>query len=129
MNSLPIGSVVKLKSFDLLVMITGKLPLVKVKSSYEYYDFRGQIYPIGDIGQKETYCFNIEDVDKTVYKGYISEEDVVFNEFLESYTELYNLKKAKIDYHELQDDVIYSLDKAAKKDTNSDKSSISKLFN
>lgn len=129
MMSLPIGSVVKLKNFDLLVMITGKLPLVKVKRSYEYYDFRGQIYPIGDIGQKETYCFNIEDVDKIVYKGYISEENVVFDEFLQSYIELYNLKKAKIDYHELQDGGVYSLDRAAKKDTNSNKSSISKLFN
>lgn len=39
MLNLPIGSIVKLKNFDLLVMITGKLPLVKVKSSYEYYDF------------------------------------------------------------------------------------------
>lgn len=74
--SLLIESIVKLKNFDLLVMITGNFPLVKVKSSYEYYDFRGQIYPIGDIGQEETYCFNIEDVDKTVYKRYISEENV-----------------------------------------------------
>ena len=39
MLNLPIGSIVKLKNFDLLVMSTGKLPLVKVKSSYEYYDF------------------------------------------------------------------------------------------
>lgn len=127
--SLPIGSIVKLKNFDLLVMITGKFPLVKVKSSYKYYDFRGQIYPIGDIGQEETYCFNIEDVDKTVYKGYISEENVVFNEFLQSYVELYDLKKAKIDYQELQDGGVYSLDKAAKKETDNNKSSISKLFN
>lgn len=110
-------------------MVTGKLPLVKVKSSYEYYDFRSQIYPIGDIGQEETYCFNIEDVDKTIYKGYISEENVVFDEFLESYVELYNLKKAKIDYHDLQNTEVHSLDKAAKKETDNNKSSISKLFN
>lgn len=31
MLNLPIESIVKLKNFDLLVMVTGKLPLVKVK--------------------------------------------------------------------------------------------------
>lgn len=91
MNLLPIGTVVNLKKDkDFLLMIIGKMPIIKGKESeFKYFDYKALAYPIGDVGEDEYFCFNEEDIEKVVYNGYQSEDNIKFDAII------YSLRKMK----------------------------------
>ena len=71
---LPIGTVCKLKGLDTLVMITLALPVDNDK----IYDYGGCFYPMGEIEMNKKQAFNTEDIEKIIYMGYESNEEVEF---------------------------------------------------
>lgn len=91
MNLLPVGTVVNLKNEeDFPLMIIGKMPIVKSKENkFKYFDYKALAYPVGDIGEDEYFCFNEEDIEKIVYNGYQSEDNIKFDAII------YSLKKMK----------------------------------
>lgn len=76
---LPIGSVVKIKNQDKRVMIFGVL---QSEDGSTIYDYIGVPYPEGNSG--ESILFNCEEIEQTVFTGYVDEErDVFLNELQE----------------------------------------------
>ena len=78
-NLLPLGTVVKLKNADKLVMITGFLCKSEDKSS----DYSGCIYPEGIVDSNINLFFNNDDIEKIIYNGLSDMEDIVFKKQLE----------------------------------------------
>ncbi len=68
---LPIGSVVKLKQRDSIVMITG---IYQVTESGEPYDYCGVPYPEGYCGVDYECAFNQNDIEDIVSVGFIDFE-------------------------------------------------------
>ena len=83
---LPLGSVVSLKDAPVTVMITEYF--VKRQSPnekniinsdlFEVRDYKGILWPEGDINPYFDITFNHEDIDTIFFTGYINEESVSF---------------------------------------------------
>lgn len=70
---LPIGSVVKLKNNDKMIMITGYYS-VEYARDLEIYDYSGCAYPEG-VMIKSSYCsFNQSDIKEVLFEGYKTDE-------------------------------------------------------
>lgn len=97
---LAIGSIVKLKDDDNLIMITGFLPIDQSKDN-GYFDYYGVGYPLGVV-DNNCYCFNNDDIMQIIFEGYHD-------------TKLEELKNEAITnwiknntYHKLNNDLINS---------------------
>lgn len=75
---LPIGSVVKLKGAEKFLMIFG----VRQTDTSENreYDYIGVMYPEGNLGENLRFMFDHDDIEETVFKGYVNDE---LTEFLD----------------------------------------------
>lgn len=77
---LPIGSVVRFKSWEQLVMIYGRKQMdSKIK---EEWDYVACYYPIGNISTEYNLFFNHEHVSEIVFTGYINDEEIKLSEDL-----------------------------------------------
>ena len=80
---LPIGAVVLLKKSDKTLMIYGRKQ-IHLKSGIEF-DYIGCLYPEGYITDELSFFFNHSDISKTLFKGFETEMDQVFQkEYLEA---------------------------------------------
>ena len=78
---LPVGSIVKVKSVDLMVMVLG-FCVTDVRQKDTLYDYTGCLYPVGVIDSNKTFLFQHDDIEKVIYYGYMSSEYRTFNEKL-----------------------------------------------
>lgn len=70
---LPIGSVIRLKNNDKMIMITGYYS-VEYARDLEIYDYSGCAYPEG-VMIKSSYCsFNQSDIKEVLFEGYKTDE-------------------------------------------------------
>ena len=74
---LPIGSVVMLKSGTKSVMVTGYYSIPN-NNKNKIYDYSGCIYPEGVIKSNEVCLFNKEQIDKILFKGYVDDSEIQF---------------------------------------------------
>lgn len=70
---LPVGSIVKLKNEDQLIMIIGYSFIVKLKQFFGY-DYFGCYYPEGVIELEKNILFRHEDIENIFYMGYNSKK-------------------------------------------------------
>lgn len=75
---LPIGSVVRLKGATDCIMITGYLAIREVEPDV-VYSYSGCAYPQGFIGKNYTLMFNHDQIEEVCFKGYVTEEQQVYN--------------------------------------------------
>ena len=76
---LPIGSVCSIKDFNMDVMIVGYC----FKKGNIKYDYIGVTHPAGLITEKNFVGFDIENIEKVLFKGYETEKSNSFIENLE----------------------------------------------
>jgi len=113
---LPIGSVVKLKNNNKIVMITGYYS-VEYANDLEIYDYSSCAYPEG-VMIKSSYCsFNQKDIKEVLFEGYKTEEytkltndlNDIDNEIINSdtkYIESKNIELDKIDNSNKKEDFV-----------------------
>ncbi|WP_042221355.1 DUF4176 domain-containing protein [Oceanobacillus manasiensis] len=77
MEILPIGSVVRLENGDLKLMILNRAPLYNQDGVIGYFDYSACVYPAGKI-EEQVYFFNAENVAEVYFKGYVDEQEEVF---------------------------------------------------
>lgn len=77
---LPIGSIVLLKNGTKRIMIYGRKQ-IEIKTKVEY-DYIACLYPEGNINDEYRYLFNIEDIDKVIFRGYSDVEEEGFLDLL-----------------------------------------------
>ncbi|MDF2909376.1 MAG: hypothetical protein K0Q56_256 [Sporolactobacillus laevolacticus] len=94
MSLLPIGSVVQLKNGDVKLMILNRAPLYNKNGVIGYFDYSACIYPTGKV-EDQVYFFNHENIAEIYFKGYIDEEEELFQE-------KYQLKMKDIPYTKFQ---------------------------
>lgn len=94
MKLLPIGSVVRLKNGDIKLMILNRAPLYNKNGVIGYFDYSACIYPTGKV-EDQVYFFNHENIEEIYFKGYIDEEEELFQE-------KYQLKMKDIPYTKFQ---------------------------
>ena len=82
---LHIGSIVLLKDGEKRLMIIGIMQTDKGKD----FDYLGEPYPEGHIGEGFQYLFNHEDISKIVFRGF---EDAERTEFLSKLAESFESK-------------------------------------
>lgn len=70
---LPIGSVVKLKNNDKMIMITGYYS-VEYARDLEIYDYSGCAYPEGVMIKSSCCSFNQSDIKEVLFEGYKTDE-------------------------------------------------------
>ncbi|RYL87087.1 DUF4176 domain-containing protein [Sporolactobacillus sp. Y61] len=90
MKVLPIGSVVRLKNGDVKLMILNRAPLYNKNGVIGYFDYSACIYPTGKV-EEQVYFFNHENIEEIYFKGYIDEEEELFQK-------QYQLKMKDIPY-------------------------------
>lgn len=113
---------------DLLIMITGKAPMIENKdSNLEYFDYQGLLYPVGNIGQDSCYCFNEEKIEKVVYYGYFSEEMSIYNKMIRELITTEKISKVQSNKYDVANENLKDLDKVIQQSRS--ESSINKLFN
>lgn len=71
-TQLPIGSVVKPKDADGLLMIVGKLQYMNGDTS-TLYDYSAIVYPTGWTSAEDMYMFNQAQIERIYFVGYESE--------------------------------------------------------
>lgn len=76
-DMLTIGSVIRVKNINSLVMVIGYSMVNKDKKCYDYV---GCFYPIGIPTTGEQVLFNKENIEEIVHNGYSDEEDLKFKE-------------------------------------------------
>ncbi|WP_408070256.1 DUF4176 domain-containing protein [Butyrivibrio sp. JL13D10] len=79
---LPIGSIVKLKNLEMLVMIMGVWQ-TKISDETAVYDYAGVTYPHGYINRDLTLGFDREDIEDVLYIGYMDYQQQFFMERIE----------------------------------------------
>ncbi|MFD1361463.1 DUF4176 domain-containing protein [Lentibacillus salinarum] len=77
MAILPIGSVVRLKNGDIKLMILNRAPLYNQKGVIGYFDYSACIYPTGKV-EEQVYFFNSENIGEVYFKGYVDEQEELF---------------------------------------------------
>lgn len=70
---LPIGTIIKLKNNNRLIMIIGYTTSMKLKKFLKY-DYFGCFYPIGVINLQKTIVFQHDDIEKVFFIGYNSKK-------------------------------------------------------
>lgn len=79
MDVLPIGSVVKLNNGDVKLMIINRAPLYNQGGEIGYFDYSACIYPTGKV-EDQVYFFNKENIEKVYFKGYVDEQEELFQQ-------------------------------------------------
>lgn len=74
---LPLGSVVKLKESEGLLMIIGYFSVEESRPDY-VWDYVGVVFPGGCLDTTQTYQFDKEQIEEIVYIGYEDEEQHQF---------------------------------------------------
>ncbi|MCD8323334.1 MAG: DUF4176 domain-containing protein [Oscillospiraceae bacterium] len=74
---LPIGSIVLLNNGEKKLMIIGIMQN-DTGGTKKDYDYLGELYPEGHIGEGFQYLFNHEDINKIIFRGYEDEERASF---------------------------------------------------
>ena len=82
MKHYSIGSVVKIKDTDSLVMIAGYLPNVENGKTYDYFTVP---YPLGLVSFDEFVCINSDIIGEVVFEGYSDDKTVEFLNGLEEF--------------------------------------------
>ncbi|MBJ8060495.1 MULTISPECIES: DUF4176 domain-containing protein [Bacillus] len=75
-----VGSVVRFKSWEQLVMIYGRKQMDS--KTKEEWDYVACYYPIGNISTEYNLFFNHEHVSEIVFTGYINDEEIKLSEDL-----------------------------------------------
>lgn len=70
---LPIGSVIRLKNNDKMIMITGYYS-VEYARDLEIYDYSGCAYPEGVMIKSSCCSFNQSDIKEVLFEGYKTDE-------------------------------------------------------
>ena len=81
LETLPLGSVVKLKELETEIMIVGQYPITLSDDSVSHlFEYIGTSLPIGIMGSNTLY-FNKSDVEETIFIGYKSKniENFIFD--------------------------------------------------
>lgn len=78
---LPIGSIILLKEGQKKLMVTGYAQ-IDMKRKNGVYDYSGVPYPNGMANTNNIYLFNHNDIKKIFFKGYVDEEEMVFQNYL-----------------------------------------------
>lgn len=83
---LPLGSIVRLKKGERLLMIISRGALLPDKTSETIYcfDYVGCLYPTG-IDVENSFYFNHEDIDKVIFYGYSDKQEHLFVEQYEQW--------------------------------------------
>lgn len=101
---LPIGSVIKLKNNNKMIMITGYYS-VEYENDLEIYDYSGCAYPEG-VMIKSSYCsFNQSDIKEVLFEGYKTKEytkltnglNEIDSEIVDGDTKYFDDKKIELD--------------------------------
>lgn len=90
MKYLSIGSVIKIKDTNALMVIAGYLPKVEDGNTYDYFAVP---YPLGMISFDEFMCINSDIIGEVVFEGYSDEQTDKFLNGLEEFEK--NLKNIK----------------------------------
>ncbi|RYL93660.1 DUF4176 domain-containing protein [Sporolactobacillus sp. THM19-2] len=77
MKLLPIGSVVRLKSGDVKLMVLNRAPLYNNNGVIGYFDYSACIYPTGKV-EDQVYFFNDENIAEIYFEGYQDEQEELF---------------------------------------------------
>ncbi|MBC1561436.1 DUF4176 domain-containing protein [Listeria booriae] len=80
---LPLGSVVKLKNGEKLVVVTSRLPLYNNNGTIGYFEYGACLYPDGHTNQL-SYFFNGEDIEDVYFKGFINKDELEFQEIVQT---------------------------------------------
>ena len=73
------GSVVRLKNGEVKLMIISRAPLHNQEGVIGYFDYSACIYPNGQTDQQVNF-FNHENIDEIYFKGYVDEQEELFQE-------------------------------------------------
>ena len=74
-NILPIGSVIKLKYAEKLIMIFGIMQTVtSIDGSAVKYDYIGVTYPVGYLSPKLFLGFDHDQIETIIFKGYENDD-------------------------------------------------------
>ena len=84
-NFLSLGSVVKVRGTDQLLMIYGRLQ--KSASTGAIYDYLACEYPSGSNNPSQGYLFNDEDIQEIFYIGFQDVDEFNYKLVLEDYLE------------------------------------------
>lgn len=87
---LPLGTVVLLKEASKKLMIVGYKPIAP--DAETEYDYIGVLFPEGFIGNNSSFLFNHEDINDTVFIGYVNPE---YEEFIDMVSTAYEEKNAE----------------------------------
>ena len=96
---LPIGSIVKLKNKDVLIMVTGYYS-VEYEKNVMIYDYSGCLYPEGLMVKNGICSFNHSDIDNVIFKGYESDS---YNTLVNNFDSKDTLEEKSIDLDNIED--------------------------
>jgi Uncharacterized protein conserved in bacteria len=91
---LPLGTVVKLKKGDMLLIIVGRAQLFNNEGTIGYFDYSALAYPQGVVAEQEFAFFNDEDIEEEFFEGYRNDQEVEF-------AEAYEKNISKVEYPKL----------------------------
>lgn len=94
MNILPIGSVIYLNNGLKKVMIVGR-KMIRKEDGNKYYDYGAVLYPEGLVSE-ELVFFNEENISKTVYLGFIDEDEDELNRRLVTWASETTLERCEV---------------------------------
>jgi hypothetical protein len=80
---LPNGSIVLLKDGTKKIVIYGRKQILLLEDPV-MYDYIGCFYPEGYINPEYTFVFDHEDIEETIFVGFMNEEEETFIELLNS---------------------------------------------
>ncbi len=104
---LPIGSVVKLKGRDFLVIIQG---IIVSDEDGKQYPFIGSPYPQGHIAGEELIFFDEKELEQVLFMGYITQEhkeiEFALYQFEEKFNDIVFLSKGYVGLSRYAQDVI-----------------------
>lgn len=78
----PLGTVVKLKNVEKLMMICGYASIKASKPEY-IYDYSGFLYPEGYVDMHKVYQFNNEEIEGIIAMGYQDREVIRYTRAIE----------------------------------------------
>ncbi|HIA6772107.1 TPA: DUF4176 domain-containing protein [Staphylococcus aureus] len=78
-----IGSIIYLKEGSQKLMIINRGLIVEIENQKYMFDYSACKYPIGVV-EDEIYCFNEENIDSVIFKGYSDQDEVRFQELFEN---------------------------------------------
>lgn len=93
---LPLGTVVKLKQGDVLLMIVGRAQLFNDTGTIGYFDYSALAYPQGVVSEQEYAFFNDDDIDEVLFEGYRNEQEIDFSNSYEEIIQKAEYPKLKI---------------------------------